>query len=263
MIFERVPLSPDWPEAWLDAYVVDNKKVCNGLLVIPGGGYKQVCTDREGEPIALAFQGQGINCFVLHYTVAPNAVFPQQLIEAALAMKHIKTNADRYHVDPDRIFAVGFSAGGHLTGSLGTLWHIPAVAEALNGQTELAKPKGMLLCYAVLSGHAGSFYNLLGTQEPTEAQLAQVKLDRHVDANTVPAFFMHTTDDPIVPVKNALNMAAALSAQGIPYEMHIYPHGPHGMALANEVTAGGQDRFVDSAIAQWVPQAAYWMKHLA
>ena len=151
MIFERVPLSPDWPEAWLDAYIVDNKQVCNGLLVIPGGRYKQVCTEREGEPIALAFCGRGINCFVLHYTVAPNAVFTQQLIEAALAMKHFKTNADRYHVDPERIYAVGFSAGGHLTGSLGTLWHIPAVAEALGGNAELAKPKGMVLCYAVLS----------------------------------------------------------------------------------------------------------------
>ena len=207
MLFDRIPLSSEWPDAWLDTYVGDRPENTDGLLVIPGGGYSRVCSDREGEPIALSFLGMGINCFVLHYTTAPNGVYPQQLLEAALAMKHIKENAARYHVDPDRIFVVGFSAGGHLAGTLGTQWHIPVVAEKMGGNAEIAKPKGMLLCYAVTSQHSGSFKNLFGTETLTEEQLEKSVLPNLVDVQTVPAFIMHTAFDSIVPIYNALEMA--------------------------------------------------------
>lgn len=262
MLFERIPLSSEWPDAWLDTYVGDRPETTDGLLVIPGGGYSRVCSDREGEPIALSFLGMGINCFVLHYTTAPNGVYPQQLLEAALAMKHIKENAVRYHVNPDRIFVVGFSAGGHLAGTLGTQWHIPVVAEKMGGNAEIAKPKGMLLCYAVTSQHSGSFKNLFGTETLTEEQLEKSVLPNLVDVQTVPAFIMHTAFDSIVPIYNALEMAEALSTVRIPYEMHIYPRGEHGMALGNFITDRGDEFYVDSALAQWVPQAAFWMRSL-
>lgn len=269
MLLERVPLDYNGYRAYMDAYIMDRAGSFDGMLVIPGGGYSQVCSDREGEPIAMAFQSYGMNCFVLHYSVRSesDAVFPQQLIEASLAMKYIKEHADRYHINPDRVFTVGFSAGGHLAGSLGILWHLPEVTAAI-GTEGINRPKGMLLCYAVLTmnfpdAHMGSFNNLFGTQTPTDAQLKLGSLEEWVDERTVPAFLMHTADDAVVPVRNALRMADALTDAHIPYELHIYPHAPHGVALGNFITSNGVAAYDDPAIAKWVEHAVYWMRHLA
>jgi acetyl esterase/lipase len=266
MRFERIFLAPEWPDAWLDVYTNDRPIAQDGVLVIPGGGYSDVCTDREGEPIALAFLGQGFSAFVLHYTVAPKGVFPQQLQETALAMAHIRTHSETYHVNPDRIFVCGFSAGGHLAGSMGTLWHLPAVAERIGAPCETVRPKGMILCYPVISGgpfaHRGSFNHLLGAQSADSAALDSVSLEKQVDARTVPAFLMHTANDRVVPVENSLLMASALSAYKIPFELHIYPKGSHGIGLANFLTANGYAGNMEPAIARWVEHAVYWMRNL-
>ena len=266
MRFERVFLAKEWPDAWLDIYLNDRPVTQDAILVIPGGGYNAECTDREGEPIALAFLGQGFGAFVLHYTVAPNAVFPQQLQETALAMAHIRAHAAEYHIDPERIFVCGFSAGGHLAGSMGTLWHLPAVADCIGAPAETVRPKGMILCYPVISGgpfaHRGSFNCLLGAQATNADALDSVSLEKQVDERTVPAFLMHTAADRIVPVENSLLMATALSAHKIPYELHIYPKGPHGIGLANFLTANGAAVHMEPAIARWVEHAIYWMRHL-
>ena len=267
MIFKRIALSEKYPDAYLDTFVSETAAVCDGLLVIPGGGYGGVCADREGAPIAMAFAGRGVNCFVLHYTVAPHGRFPQQLIEAALAMQHIRTHAAEYHVDPARVFAVGFSAGGHLAASLGTLWHLPEVAAALPGcdLRTTVRPIGMLLCYAVITAgkfaHEGSFENLLGSQVQNPEKRELVSLEKQVTDGTCPAFLLHTTEDRTVPVENALLMAAALSAAKIPFELHIYPHGPHGIALANAMTDMGNPALNLPEAAGWVDQALVWMKN--
>lgn len=266
MIYERIPLSATDDRVYLEAYVAGNPSVCDGLLVIPGGGYSTVCADREGEPIALAFLGHGVNCFVLHYTVAPDGVFPVQLIEASKAIKHIRQNSGRYHVDPDRIFTAGFSAGGHLAATLGTMWHMSAVQKGIGGPDGINRPKGMILCYAVLSAGPktieGSFCSLLGTKTPSPEQLDAVSPDKHVDARTCPAFFVHTADDAVVPIYNALSMAEALSDARIPYEMHIYPHAPHGIALGSAMTDCGRKEWNEPGIAKWVENAVYWMKRI-
>lgn len=266
MIYERIPLSETDARVFIDAYAADSPDKRDAMLVIPGGGYGCVCDDREGEPIALAFLARGLNCFVLHYTVAPDGAFPIQLIEASKAMKHIRLNAARYHINPDRVFTVGFSAGGHLAASLGTLWHLPAVTAAIGDDSGINRPTGMLLCYAVLTAfdysHEGSFFNLLGTKTPTKEQLEAVSLERHVDSRSSPAFLMHTANDGGVPVENALLMAGALSAAKLPFELHIYPDAPHGVALADKVTEFGNPAWTDSAIAKWVDHAVYWMGKL-
>ena len=140
--------------ARLHIYVSDiriNPTPRTGPLVIPGGGYRFVAKDREGEPIALAFCGMGLNCFVLEYGVGQDACFPGPLREAALAMEHIKANAVQYDIDPQRVFVIGFSAGGHLAGSLGSFWY----REDLTGvPPKMAKPAGAALIYPVITGGA-------------------------------------------------------------------------------------------------------------
>ena len=106
----------------------------------------------------------------------------------------------------------------------------------------------------------GSFSNLLRSQTPDAAALERFSLEKHVGAHTSPAFIMHTYDDDLVPVENSLLMAQAYAQAHRPFEMHIYPHGPHGIALANKVTWGGNPDMVCPAAARWVSDSVEWMK---
>ena len=234
------------------------------MLVIPGGGYGTVCSDREGEPIALAYLTRGMNAFVLHYSVGKQILSPlDPLTQASLAMLHIRANAAHYNINPQRVFAAGFSAGGHLAASLGTLWHDDELQSRLPERGEGNRPSGMVLGYAVISSgkysHKDSFFSLLGSETPSQAQMERFSLELHVDARTCPAFIMHTFDDPAVPVENSLLMLSACSAAHIPCEAHIYPHGPHGIALANRVTWMGNAEFENAPIARWVDDSMVWM----
>ena len=266
MIRETVKLMPGRDEVYLDYYGNDDRsEIADAMLVIPGGGYGAVCSDREGEPIALSYLTKGINAFVLHYSVGGEINDPlDPLTEASLAMLHIRANAQKYNIDPARVFAVGFSAGGHLAGSLGTLWNDAELQARLPEAGDGNRPTGVVLCYPVISssniGHMGSFSNLLRSQAPDAAALERFSLEKHVGAHTSPAFIMHTYDDDLVPVENSLLMAQAYAQAHRPFEMHIYPHGPHGIALANKVTWGGNPDMVCPAAARWVSDSVEWMK---
>lgn len=265
MIYKKIPLDSQFENVYLETYVADQvgDYTAKALLVIPGGGYGCVCADREGEPIALAFLSHGFNCFVLHYSVDGQKHFPGQLIEASLAMQHIKDHAEAYHIDPEKVFAVGFSAGGHLAASLGTLWHLPEIYNATGMPYGYNKPAGIMLIYPVISadetyGHAGSFQNLLGVEQLTEEQIQMCSIEKNVDERTAPAYLVHTSNDQLVDVRNSLVLGAAFRAAGLPFEMHIYPDAPHGVALGNRITRCWDEKFDNPAIAKWVENAAAW-----
>ena len=268
MIRETVKLIPGRDEVYLDYYGNDDRAVPgDAMLVIPGGGYCNVCSDREGEPIALAYLSHGINAFVLHYSVAEHIKNPlDPLYEASLAMMHIRKNAEKYCINPSRVFAVGFSAGGHLAGSLGVLWHDDELQSLLPEKGEGNRPTGIVLCYPVITSgefaHADSFRCLLNDENPSTEALDRFSLEKHVDAQSAPAFIMHTSDDNLVPVENALLMGAAYSKAHKQFEMRIYPHGPHGMALGNKVTWHGDPDLDCPDAARWVSDSVEWMNTL-
>ena len=128
------------------------------------------------------------------------------------------------------------------------------------------KPKGMMLVYPVISPrfkkHFASFQNLLCCDEPADEQLRRVAIDEKVDEDSVPAFIVHTADDRAVDVRNTLALASAYADRGKPFELHVYPHGEHGFALANRITSGGNLRMENDALAEWVNHAAVWANHL-
>lgn len=263
MRFERIPLSEENKDVYLDAYIADPIKVLTrrAILVIPGGGYRSL-SSREGEPIAQAFMPYGYNAFVLHYTVNRTRPFPTQLIEVARAIKHIKDHAEDYGIDPEELFTVGFSAGGHLSASAGVLWKLDEVQRAVDMPFGYNKPKGVMLIYPVISQHTGSFQNLWCTDTLSEEQIDACAIDRHVDADSAPAFILHTANDQVVNVSNSLSVASAYSKAGVPFELHIYPDSPHGVALGNRITECGNEAWNRPAIAEWVRMAAYWAEHL-
>ena len=267
MEIKKIPLSEKDPDVCLTAYLSYSRDTsADAILICPGGGYYNVCDGHEGEGIAMAFSARGFRCFVLKYSVKEKAKFPTPLIEASLAMAHIKENAEKYGVNPERIFVMGFSAGGHLAGSLGTLWHKEWLNEHLDMPFGKNKPKGMILCYPVLSffegTHTGTFQRAVG-EEPNAENTREYSLDLHVDAeHTVPAFLWHTVDDPSVHVENSLRMISALRRHGVYTEAHLYPHGNHGVATADSVVYGKDADNIDPRIKGWVDLAAGFMKAL-
>ena len=270
MIIKRIPLDGENEKVYLDVYVADKVSgfTRKAILVIPGGGYGGVCSEREGEPIGMAFMPHGFNAFVLHYSVARTKTYPAQLIEASLAMKHIKDNAEEYGIDPDKVFVTGFSAGGHLACSLGTQWHLKEIYDAVDMPYGYNKPCGMILGYPVITAfpengsHCGSFDNLWGTDEPTREMLEKTSLECHVDDKTCPAFILHTSNDAVVPVNNALVLCQALARAGQKFELHIFPDAPHGVALGNKITMVGEPKFDNPNIARWIEMAAVWAENL-
>lgn len=203
------------------------------VLVIPGGGYSAV-SDRESEPVAIRFLNRGYAAFVLHYSVAP-VRFPAALREAAMAMRYIRENAERFKVDPHMVAAIGFSAGGHLCGSIGTMFDCPEVADI--GDAAMLRPDALGLCYPVLVSwgktNEGTFQNLTGGDA---ALRERVSLERQVRPDMPPAFIWHTRNDPAVPSRNSLIFAQAMDDLGLDYSLRIYKNGAHGLSTADDVT---------------------------
>lgn len=230
------------------------------VIVVPGGGYAY-CSRREGEPIALEFLARGFQVFVLWYLNALEGVaFPEQLTELACAVDYVKKHAEEFSVNPDEIFPVGFSAGGHLTASLSTLH---TEVESICGMKLDCKPKAAGLCYPVIydKGHVGSFDNLTqGYSEEEKARLRKAwSLHERVNENTVPAFIWSSTEDTTVPPKNALLYATAMAENGIPFELHVYPKGPHGLANCNaEISQIYGDAIVQSKA--WLDSCAAFFR---
>lgn len=266
MIYEKIALDESDERVFLEVYAPDKiyNFVRDGLLVIPGGGYEHVCSDREGEAVAFDFIQKGCAAFVLHYSVGEKALFPRPLIEASKAMKYIKDNATRYGIDPERVFATGFSAGGHLCASLGILWHLKEIYDEVPMEYGYNKPKGIMPIYPVVSAmvptHGGSFKKILGKDNAGEEEKKKYSLELSVDETSSPAFIVHTSDDGSVPVFNALALAKAYADKNMQFELHIYKTGPHGMALSNEITSRGNEGWNNKINSSWTYFAREWMK---
>ena len=263
---EKIMLPDEENDAYLDAYIATPVKGFKrkALLIMPGGAYACVCDDREGEPVAQAFIPYGYQAFVLHYHVSRKKTFPIQLIQAAKAIKHIKDNSEKYGIDPEQLFVVGFSAGGHLAASTGILWKHPAIYEQIDMPYGYNKPKGIMLLYPVISEKykCASFRHLWLTSDVSREQLRQVSLDYHVDGDSAPAFIVHGVNDGIIDVRNSLTLADAYTRAGLSYEMHIFPNAPHGISLGNDITAQGNLKLKNATVSEWVRLAAAWAESL-
>ena len=267
MLHERVYLDSENKEVYIDIYVADNRTlVRDAMLVIPGGGYQQVGSDREGEPVALAFLAKGYNCFVLNYRVK-NVPYPSQLIDASRAVLHIRDNAEKYNVNKSRVFAVGFSAGGHLAGSLAILHNDPQVLSALKIFEGENRPDAVIMCYPVVSAllptHKPSFEHLAGgipfDEIPYDLK-QKLSLETQVNRSSAPLFIWHAAKDGLVPTNGSLALAQRYIDEKINVMLKIYPKGTHGLALANRLTAEGSPTLIHSIAEKWIDEADEWLQ---
>ncbi len=202
------------------------------IVICPGGAY-MMCSQTEAEPVAFHFLPEGYNVFVLTYSVTPHC-YPAQLLEVAAVFDLIKKNADSWHCDIERTAIMGFSAGGHLAAHY---TNASVNEEVRKFFPDSKRVEASILCYPVISAnseiaHKKSFSFLLG-HEPSSLEKERFSCENMVSVNTPPTFIWHTSLDENVNVQNSLVYAQALSRFEIPYEMHIYPFGRHGISTAD------------------------------
>ena len=245
----------------LTTYIIDeimdsdsNRKL-PAMIVCPGGGYG-MCSKREAEIIALQFTAAGYHAFVLDYAVAPDNQYPEPQKNLSDAISLVRKNAKEWRIDEDKIAVIGFSAGGHLAASLATMWN----KEPLKSYKGKNKPNAAILSYPVISSvegitHEGTMINLC--REDSELR-EKMSLENQVDSDTPPCFIWHTFSDEVVPVENSLRFATALNNAKIPFEMHIFPNGPHGLSISNNITAM-DDNYDIPEVRSWVKLAVDWL----
>lgn len=228
------------------------------VIVCPGGGYSGLAP-HEGFHYALWLNEQGINAFVLKYRLGSKGYrHPAMMQDAQRAIRLVRANASSWGIDPTRIGIIGSSAGGHLASTC--LTHFDAGNPKSPDPVERVgcRPDFGILCYPVISmgpnTHAGSKKNLLG-ENPDPALVELLSNEKQVTKDTPPTFLFHTVEDPAVRVENSLEFAAALSRNGVPFSMHIYPTGRHGIGL-------GSVQWSPEQRHPWVAECERWLKSL-
>lgn len=266
MINEKVIFNEKYPHLKMSQYIHD--EACDprpAVVVFPGGGYT-VLAPQEAEPVAQFYYDQGMNAFVLYYSVDDKAADHAPFIEAALAIKYLRENAEAHNTHPDKIVTCGFSAGGHLSGASGIFWNLPQIRDAV-GVTDgsapegINRPNGMIMSYPVVSGiHyplVDCFVKICGGDTSKE-KMGSFSLERFVDETTPPVFIWHSFTDTIVNIRHSQLLINAFLEKNVPFEAHIYPTGYHGCALATSTTASKPNPHV----ATWGPLSVMWIKDI-
>lgn len=252
----HIPI-PGYPEASLEGYILDcevkfgQETKRPAVVICPGGGYLY-CSEREAEPIALRYAAKGFHAFVLRYSTGWDAADFAPLKEVSWVIGYIREHAQQWNIDPDKIATCGFSAGGHL-----------ALAAGLMAEN---KSNAVILCYPAVATpnypQAAFIVKVLsGKREITEADCNRFSLEKYITKDAPPVFMMATAEDGLSP-HGALLVANCYSRLGLGYELHMYQHGPHGYALADETTADGSQHLLNPSVAQWHDLSVDWLHRI-
>lgn len=243
----------------LSFYPVKSRRRWGGVIVCPGGGYHTLAA-HEGEPMARWLNRAGLSAFVLRYRVAPHR-YPAPLEDLSRAVRLVRSRADEFAIRGDKIAVLGFSAAGHLVTALATHFDAgdPAADEAIDRTS--SRPDAVIAGYPVTSvetfRHEEFLTNLLGEERSPEV-LHDLSNEHHVTPDTPPVFLWHTAEDETVPVEQSLLFARALIQAGVPFELHVFPHGAHGLGLGDGSSFVGRSGHV----AQWTTLCEAWLRLL-
>jgi acetyl esterase/lipase len=217
------------------------------MLVFAGGSYEFRSDQKEGVDVCLWLNSIGINAFIVNYRVSPYD-YKAILSDARKAMKHVRMNATKYNINPDKIGVIGFSAGGHLAGMLANDLSFEHELDDVNVS---ARPNLSVLCYPVVSltdyAHLKSTQILVGNDV---IKAHKFSLQNSVTNNTPPTFIWHTIVDMTVSVMNPIMLIQSLVKYNVPFESHIFPTGKHGLALLDE----------DLSVKQWSTLCEVWLR---
>jgi acetyl esterase/lipase len=297
MLIEKIVLWDDNEFVNLYAYIHENSqefqtdKIRPAVIICPGGGYFTT-SDREAEPVALRFASQGYQAFVLRYTTyfnepvkdiynlpAPNEKwdYQQPLFDLGKAILTVRKNASKWFVDTKKIIVCGFSAGAHLAASLGVHWKSSLLKEKFNSDSKNFKPNAIILGYPVLdyqmmkeknetekNQYVKGFWDahnnaIFGSSDPSSKQLFEFSPVKYVTSQTPQTFIWHTADDNLVFAENSLKFATELAKHNVPYELHVFESGVHGLSLCDETTAEDVTH-INPFCKIWFNLASNWLK---
>ena len=230
----------------------EGKRTGAAVIICPGGGYVRLAADHEGVEPARWLNGLGVSAFILKYRLKEYG-HPAPLRDVLRAVRTVRANAESWGVDPAKIGVMGFSAGGHLAASSGTLFDAPEGRTGAAMDAVSARPDFLILVYPVIQlnspvAHVGSRQALIGLS-PAPGLADALSLDARVTKNTPPAFLVHGGTDTGVPPENSLAFFAALRRAGVPAEIHVYEKGGHGFGL----------RPGQGPVSDWPARCAEWL----
>lgn len=225
------------------------------MVICPGGGYAHLAP-HEGNDYALWLNQHGVTCFVLKYRLGSSGYhYPAEFQDVTRAMRWVRAHADDYHIDPQRVGIMGSSAGGHLASTLMTHFDAGDKKSADVVERQSSRPDLGILCYAVITmgefTHKGSRENLLGKNPPPEL-VAKLSNEMQVTTNTPPCFLWTTFEDKTVPMENTMLFAMALRQHHVPFALHVYEKGGHGMGL--------KDKPPFAHPHPWANDCLFWLK---
>ena len=229
------------------------------MIVVPGGGYA-FWSFREGEPIVLNYMANGFIGALLDYSLAPES-YPTQLFEGLMAVMYLRENAEKLHIDKEHICAIGFSAGGHLCGTMATLFNDDIVKKEFGERADNARLDAVILSYPVITSNNKSHYGSIENVTHGNHDLYdKVSIEKQVTSASSPAFIWSTQADDVVPVENSLLVAEAYVKAKVPMQLHIFERGRHGLSLANnEVSFKTDNDSTDDNVAQWFGLSMKWL----
>lgn len=275
MIHETIPFTEDG-KVCLKTYIHDQSKQQDfqipkrpAVIVLPGGAYAFL-SDTEAEPVALTFMKEGYNTFVLSYSVGDECVFPKPLEEVSRAIWTVRSHAAEWHINPDAIVLMGFSAGACLAAMSATQWNTPGLAKRLGVSEEGIKPNAAVIAYGAWDNtntiqHNPAFYN------PDAAKIAKdctPELDfiNYTGPHMPPLFIWHNLYERCVPAVNSVMIAAKMLELNLPFELHLFQGGEHGMSVCNNLSSyKDQQRQLNAEnpnVAMWVPMCVNWINKL-
>jgi len=231
------------------------KAIGAAVVILPGGGYGGLA-GHEGVVYADYLNTLGIHGFVVEYRLGPNGYkHPCMWQDATRAMRMVRARAREWGVDPTRVGIMGSSAGGHLASTVLTHWDQGDSASEDLIERQSSRPDLGILCYPVITmrdlTHGGSRLNLLGENPPTEL-VEYLSSELQVNEQTPPCFLLHTFEDQAVPVLNSVNFAKSLAKHSVPFELHVYERGLHGIGL-------GCNPFDAKNLHPWVSELGRWL----
>ncbi len=235
------------------------------ILVVPGGGYAY-CSEREADPAALAFSGAGYQTFVLKYHCGDASAYPTPLIEIAQACALVRKQNAEYHIDPNKIAIIGFSAGGHLAALLGSSWYQKSLQALTWLDEEEMRPNAILLGYPLV--HLRAFAERLRAADVEPHARGAMIRDYApqkdplalVGEATPPTFIFHTLTDPTILPMDTLEYVNALVKNNVPCEYHLFSAGEHGLSTADSLSCYGRE--YPHRVHHWVPMALAWLNEL-
>lgn len=304
MIHQFISFYEDRKEVGIETYFLDydvafrRGKDTPLVLICPGGGYAFL-SEREMEPVAMAWNFLGFHAAVLHYSTGRAALMPQPLLDVAMGVKWCREHAKRYHIRQNGILLCGFSAGGHVAAGLGVHWDKTWFQVLMEGESQMWRPDGLVLGYPLINiaetkrklpyiedfsmanhdveedcyvfAKDGERYidfmkleysYLFHKVDPDEEQMLRWSLDKQVSESTPPCFLWHTGQDNLVWAANSLKFAAALERYRVPYELHVFARGYHGLSLASESSADQANGIVPEC-QEWITMAGRWIRGLS